>query len=34
MKLNAVEEKIWRQVSQDLKNERVASPDHVQRMTA
>ena len=33
MKLNPVEEKIWRQVSQDLANERVASPDHVQRMT-
>ena len=33
MKLNDVEKKIWQRVSSDLADERVASPDHVERMT-
>ena len=33
MNLNAVEKRIWERVSADLADERVASPDHVQRMT-
>jgi uncharacterized protein len=33
MKLNDVEKKIWERVSSDLKDERVASTDHIERMT-
>lgn len=33
MDLNDVEKKIWGRVSSDLVDERVASPDHVERMT-
>lgn len=33
MNLNDVEKKIWGRVSSDLAEERVASPDHVERMT-
>lgn len=33
MNLNEVEKNIWERVASDLVNERVASPDHVERMT-
>ncbi len=33
MDLNDVEKKIWKQVSSSLRDEKVASPDHVERMT-
>ncbi|MFZ7126465.1 MAG: HD domain-containing protein [Desulfobacterales bacterium] len=33
MKLNDLERKIWQRVSSELKDEVVASPDHVERMT-
>ncbi len=33
MNLNDIEKNIWEQVSSDLAEERVASPDHVERMT-